>query len=167
MIASNVATDTSSSDMGDIVESVRQLNSFLRGEISAAETYRMAVDKLDQSQKVEAQSNVGLLRGIQEEHHRAAESLRERIQALGGEPSDSSGAWGAWATTVQDTMNLLGDTSALKGLKEGEEHGLKDYQAGMDDIDSISAQLVQNQFIPAQQRHISLLDQLMSSVWQA
>jgi len=64
-------------------------------------------------------------------------------------------------------MNLFGDNSALKSLKEGEEHGLKDYQAGVDDIDPTSAQLVQNQLIPAQQRHINLLDQLIGSVGRA
>ena len=156
--------DTANFESGDTGETVRQLNSFLRGEISASETYRMAVDKLTAGDQPVAQSNVGLLREIQEEHSRAAQTLRDRIQELGGEPSDSSGAWGAWASTVQGTMNIFGDTSALKGLKEGEEHGLKDYQAGVDDIDPASGQLIQNQLIPAQQRHITLLNQLMSSV---
>ena len=165
-------TDTSASgdnnnSTNNSTEAVRQLNSFLRGEISAAETYRMAIDKLADSEQTVAQTNVGLLREIQEEHGRAAQTLRDRIQELGGEASDSSGAWGAWAKTVEGTMNIFGDASALKGLKEGEEHGLKDYQAGVDDIDPTSAQLVQNQLIPAQQRHINLLDQLIGSVGRA
>ncbi len=154
-------------DSGDSGETVRQLNSFLRGEISASETYRMAVDRLANSSQTTSQSNVGLLREIQEEHSRAAQTLRDRIQELGGDPSDSSGAWGAWATTVQGTLNIFGDTSALKGLKEGEEHGLKDYQAGIDSIDPTSSELVQNQLIPAQQRHITVLDHLMSAVGNA
>ena len=108
-----------------------------------------------------------LVREIQEEHGRAAQGIRDRIRELGGEPSDSSGAWGAWAKTVQGTMNLFGDASALKSLKEGEEHGLKDYQEALDDVDPTSAQLIQNQLIPAQQRHINLLDQLVSSVGNA
>jgi len=145
-------------------ETVRQLNSLLRGEISAAETYRMAIDKLGDSDHNAALANVGLLRSIQEEHGRAAQAVRDRIRELGGEASDSSGAWGAWAQTVQGTMNLFGDTSALKGLKEGEEHGLKDYKEALDDLDATSQQLIQNQLIPAQQRHINLLDQLISSV---
>src|SRR5437868_6703193 len=161
-----MATDTTGSN-ADSNEAVRQLNSFLRGEISAAETYRMAIDKLDDSEQTAAQTNVGLLREIQEEHARAAVTLRDRIQELGGEASDSSGAWGAWAKTVEGTMNIFGDSAALKGLKEGEEHGLKDYQAGVDDVDPTSAQLVQNQLIPAQQRHINLLDQLIGSVGRA
>ena len=148
-------------------EAVRHLNSFLRGEISAAETYRMAVDKIEAGNDADANTHPGLLRGIQQEHDRAAETLRDRIRELGGEPSDSSGAWGAWAATVQSTMNLFGDASALKGLKEGEEHGLKDYQAGLEDVDPESAQLVQNQLIPSQQRHITMLEQLMNSVGDA
>jgi hypothetical protein len=150
---------------GDTDEACRQLNSFLRGEISAAETYRMAIDKAGDSDKNAA--NIGLLREIQEEHGRAAQAIRDRIRELGGEPSDSSGAWGAWAKFTQGTANLFGDASSLKALKEGEEHGLKDYEEGVDDIDASSAELVQNQLIPAQQRHVSLLDQLINAVGRA
>src|SRR6187401_2754244 len=149
-------------DMNETGEAVRQLNSFLRGEISAAETYRMAIDRAGNSEDNAA--NVGLLREMQEEHGRAAQALRDRIRELGGEASDSSGAWGAWAKFVEGTANLFGDAASLKALKEGEEHGLKDYEEGIDDIDATSAELVQNQLIPAQQRHIMLLDQLINAV---
>jgi hypothetical protein len=148
-------------------DSVMQLNSFLRGEISAAETYRRAIDSTAESDRQAAPMNIGLLREIQEEHGRAAQAIRDRIRELGGEPSDSSGAWGAWANLVQGTANLFGDAASLKSLKEGEEHGLKDYQEGVDDMDMTSAELVQNQLIPAQQRHINLLDQLINSVGRA
>jgi len=148
-------------------ECIRQLNRFLRGEISAAETYRMAIDKVADSDKASQSANLNILREIQEEHGRAAQALRDRIRELGGEPSDSSGAWGAWAKTVQGTANLFGDSSSLKALKEGEEHGLKDYRDGLEDIDTASADLVQNQLIPAQQRHINLLDQLINTVGKA
>ena len=151
---------------GDVDEACRQLNSFLRGEISAAETYRMAIDKAGDSENNAA--NVGLLREIQEEHGRAAQAIRDRIRELGGEPSDSSGAWGAWAKLVEGTASVFGgDSGSLKALKEGEEHGLKDYSEGVDDIDTTSAELVQNQLIPAQQRHINLLDQLIGTAGQA
>ena len=158
-------SNTTDMSMPNSDEAVRQLNSFLRGEISAAETYRMAIDKV--VDKDRSNANIDTLREMQEEHGRAAQALRDRIRELGGEPSDSSGPWGSLATMVQGTMNLFGDASALKSLKEGEEHGLKDYQEGVDDIDASSAQLVENQLIPAQQRHISLLDQLINSVGRA
>ena len=143
-------------------ETVAQLNSFLRGEISAAETYRMAIDRAGSSP--ENAANVGLLRGMQEEHGRAAQALRDRIRELGGEASDSSGVWGVWAKFTQGSANLFGDAAALKSLKEGEEHGLKDYQEALDDVDMSSAELIQNQFIPAQLRHIQVLDQLIDAV---
>jgi bacterioferritin (cytochrome b1) len=139
----------------------KQLNSFLRGEISAAQTYRMA---LGSAENPETQpSNLGLLREIQDEHNRAVDAVHDRICELGQEPSDSSGAWGAWAKFTQGTANLFGGASGLKSLKEGEEHGLKDYQSGLSDLDQTSADLVQNQLIPAQQKHIELLDQLIQA----
>jgi uncharacterized protein (TIGR02284 family) len=157
----NTAGGTDMSAEGAVV---KQLNSLLRGEISAAETYRMAIDKIS---KGEDNASVGLLAEIQEEHGRAAQAIRDRIRELGGEPSDSSGAWGAWANLVQGTSNLLGDKAALKSLKEGEEHGLKDYNEALADVDTTSAELLQNQLIPGQQRHVSLLDQMINTVGTA
>lgn len=145
------------------VSVVPQLNSLLRGEISAAETYRIAIDRV----AGDASDNATLLRQIQEEHGRAAQAVRDRIRELGGEAVDSSGAWGAWAKTVQATMNLFGDTSSIKALKEGEEHGLKDYNDVIGSLDETSRQMVQNQLIPQQRRHIDLLDQIINAVGSA
>ena len=139
---------------------IELLNSLLRGEISAAETYRMAIDRVAGS---DSQANAALLREIQEEHGRAAQAVRDRIRELGGHATESSGAWGAWAKTVQATMNLFGDSSSLKALKEGEEHGLKDYNDAVSALDPTSQELVQNQLIPQQRRHIDLLDQLINA----
>jgi bacterioferritin (cytochrome b1) len=145
--------------IGDGGEVVRQLNALLRGEISAAETYRNVLDKAAEGEHAE---NVGLLREIQAEHGRACQSLRNRIRELNGEPSDSSGAWGVWAAAVQSTLTLFGgDKGGLKALKEGEEHGLKEYEDSIQDLDPTSAQLIENQLVPGQRRHISLLDQLL------
>jgi bacterioferritin (cytochrome b1) len=143
---------------------VDQLNSLLRGEISAAETYRMAIDRVAGS---DSQAHAALLREIQEEHGRAAQAIRDRIRELGGQATESSGAWGAWAKTVQATMSLFGDSSSLKALKEGEEHGLRDYNDAANGLDATSQQLVQNQLIPQQQRHIDLLDQIINVVGSA
>lgn len=140
---------------------ISQLNSLLRGEISATETYRMVIESISDSTRYADQ--MALLRQIQEEHGRAAQSLRDRIRELGGEASDSSGAWGIWAKFTQGTANLFGDAASLKSLKEGEEHGLKDYEASIDSLDPTSANLVENQLIPQQQRHIHLLDQLIGA----
>src|SRR5438067_2326074 len=87
-----VTPQSSNYEMGDTGEAVRQLNSLLRGEISAAETYRNVLDKVADGSGDHAK-DAGLLRQIQEEHGRACQSLRDRIRELGGEASDNSGAW--------------------------------------------------------------------------
>jgi uncharacterized protein (TIGR02284 family) len=144
----------------DTGEFVRELNALLRGEISAAETYRNVLEKVREGEHAE---NVGLLREIQAEHGRACQSLRNRIRELGGEPSDSSGAWGVWAAAIEGTLSLFGgDKGGLKALKEGEEHGLKEYEDAIDNVDETSAQLIEGQMVPALQRHIGLLDQLLT-----
>jgi uncharacterized protein (TIGR02284 family) len=157
-------SDASSMGAGDLERDgvIEQLNSLLRGEISAAETYAMAIGKVQESDRSRF-ADVQTLRDMQEEHGRACQSLRERIRALGGEASDSSGAWGAFAKTVEGAATLFGDKATLKALKEGEQHGLKDYQEALDDVDSATASMIENDFIPAQHRHINMLDRLMGS----
>lgn len=146
----------------DTSEVIDQLNSLLRGEISAAETYKMAIDRIADSDQ--SLPSVSMLRDIQVDHGRGAQALRDRIRELGGEASDSSGAWGVWAQTVQGTANLFGSASALKSLKEGEEHGLKDYRDACDEVDAASRQMITNQFIPSQERHIEQLDRMIEMV---
>lgn len=158
------ATGTGATDATAGTDSVAQLNALLRGEISAAETYRMAIDRAAGS---DSPTHLKVLGEIQEEHGRAAQQVRDRIRELRGQATESSGAWGAWAKTVQATMSLFGDASSLKALKEGEEHGLHDYNNALGSVDSTSRQLIQNQLIPQQQRHIDLLDQIASSTGKA
>jgi bacterioferritin (cytochrome b1) len=142
---------------------IRQLNSFLRGEISASETYRMAIDKLADEEFPAVSMCLDFLRQMQREHGLAAQALRDRIRELGGEAADSSGVWGTWAKLTQGTANLFGDKASLKLLKEGEEHGLKDYSEHCPQLDAVSAHLVCDDLLPAQQRHIDLLEQLIRS----
>jgi bacterioferritin (cytochrome b1) len=148
-------------EMSDRGQAVRQLNSLLRGELSAVETYQMTINRVAGQQAVYADS-VEMLRRIEADHHQAADVLRQRVQSLGGRPTEGAGAWGAWAKFIQGTVNLLGDpTTALKGLKEGEEHGLRDYQESLDEVDEQSRQVIQQRLIPAEQQHIATIDRLM------
>src|SRR5206468_2878989 len=63
---------------------VDQLNSLLRGEISAVETYDQAIRKVDD----EHVSDATALRAIAQEHGENAQSLRDAIRELGGEADD-------------------------------------------------------------------------------
>jgi uncharacterized protein (TIGR02284 family) len=139
-------------------EGVGQLNSLLRGEISAKETYTQAIDKLAK----EGDPDVEVLRQIAREHTGAVERLRDAVRRAGGTPDESSGAWGSFAKSVEGTAKAFGEKAALKALKEGEEHGLKDYQEALDDVDSSARQVIAGELIPAQQRHIQVLDSLLT-----
>ncbi len=144
---------------------VERLNSLLRGEISAAETYRNVLKHIAAGTHAD---NTELLRGIQLEHASSCQSLRDRIRELGGEASDDSGVWGIWAQAVQGTLTLFGgDAGGLRALLEGEEHGLKDYESAVDEIDPTSAQLIVNQLLPAQQKHISVLNRMLNVITHA
>ena len=128
--------------------SVDQLNSFLRGELSAVETYRMALDKLDATSPSRAEVEACLA-----SHQERVTALREAIVQLGGKPSDSSGPWGVFAKAVEGTAKVFGDKAAIAALEEGEDHGLKDYKGELDDddLDMQSKALLMSRLLPAQQ----------------
>jgi uncharacterized protein (TIGR02284 family) len=147
MQSTNTLTDTS------------VLDSLLRGEMSALETYRQAIDKFAGEPQTEQ------LRGFQRDHRDAADKLWHHIEKHGGKPSEGSGAWGTFAQAVTGTAKLFGNTAALKALKEGEEHGLKEYQDALDDskLPADCRELIQG-FLGKQRQHITALDQLMKQV---
>lgn len=128
--------------------SVDQLNSFLRGEISAVETYRMALDKLDANSTVRPE-----IEACMQSHQQRVAALREAVIAVGGQPADSSGPWGAFAKAVEGTARIFGDKAAVGALEEGEDHGLKDYKDGLDDkdLDMQTRSIITSQLLPAQQ----------------
>lgn len=141
-------------------ETITKLNSLLRGEISAVETYRQALTK------VSDQPGSSTLKTYMNDHQNAVEVLKGEVLRLNGVPSTDSGAWGAWAQTVQGTANLFGDTAALKALKEGEEHGLKEYTEAIEQSDFSAAvkARIGAEFIKNQRTHIAGLDGFLANV---
>ncbi|HEX3557084.1 MAG TPA: DUF2383 domain-containing protein [Thermoanaerobaculia bacterium] len=137
---------------------VSALNSLLRGEMSAIETYRQAREKVTPGEPGAAD-----LERFQLDHRDAADKLWHHIEQHGGKPSEGSGPWGAWAKLVQGTAKLLGNAAALKALKEGEEHGLKDYQDALEDKTlPADCQTLIRGLIEKQRQHIPVLDRLIS-----
>jgi uncharacterized protein (TIGR02284 family) len=135
------------------------LNSLLRGEMSAIETYRQAIEKLGDVHDPLVEE----LRAMQRDHRDASEVLWKHVEQHGGKPSEGSGPWGAFAKAIEGTAKLLGNTSALKALKEGEEHGLKDYEDALNDHDlPADCQALIRGLIPRQRAHITTLDGLMN-----
>src|SRR6187549_2769907 len=95
-------------------QTVDQLNSFLRGELSAAETYRQALSKLPSS------SNRTTLEDVARSHQERAELLTGEVRRLGGEPAESSGAWGTFAKLITGGAQAFGEKAAILVLEEGE-----------------------------------------------
>jgi uncharacterized protein (TIGR02284 family) len=138
---------------------IDQLNSMLRGEISAVETYTQAARRFEN----ERAGDAALLREIELEHGRNAQLIREEVKRLGGEPDNASGAWGVWAKGIEAIATLLGEAATLKALKEGEEHGLRDYKDALEKMDGPAKELLVRRLIPAQGRHIQLLEELIAA----
>jgi hypothetical protein len=131
---------------GDVGNVVDTLNSFLRGELSAVESYRQAIDKLSNS------SARPMLEDCQLSHAERVTKLRAQIERLGGSPSEKSGAWGAFAGAVEGTAKVFGEKTAIAALEEGEDHGLKLYHRDMAKLDADSRELVVTDLLPEQER---------------
>lgn len=136
---------------------INKLNSFLRGELSAVESYRQALGVFkDPTVSAEVQQCL-------QSHQDRVMRLRERIMQMGGEPADSSGLWGAFAKTVQGGADLLGESAAIAALEEGEDHGLRDYRTDISMLDMDTRTFVQNELLPSQQRTHQLMSSLKHS----
>ena len=138
-------------------KSVDVLNSFLRGEISAVETYRQALDKITGGTRTNLQE---CLRS----HEQRVNLLRERIRSIGGEPAQGSGAWGAFTKLVEGGAKALGEKAAIAALEEGEDHGRNDYQRELDKLDLDSRQLVEHQVLPEQLRTHRVLSDMKKAL---
>jgi uncharacterized protein (TIGR02284 family) len=125
---------------------VETLNSFLRGEISAVETYRQAIGHVSDDRIR------GAIQDCLQDHEHRVEALRDRIEKLGGKPTDGSGIWGTFAKLVQKGANVLGEKTAIQALEEGEDHGLADYQRDMDKTHGEARRFVRMELLPAQKR---------------
>ena len=133
---------------------VSVLNSFLRGEISAVETYRQALDK------VEAAPLRTQLQDCMQSHARRVDVLRQQIQMLGGEPSEGSGVWGAFAKAVEGSAKAFGEKAAISALEEGEDHGRNEYRQELDKLDDSARAFVQSRIMPEQERTHSAMSQM-------
>lgn len=133
---------------------VKQLNSFLRGELSAVETYDQCLEKIQNPQLSDT------LRELRQSHHERARLLEEKVRQLGGEPSRESGPWGGFAKLVEGGAKLLGDKAAIAALEEGEDHGRDDYKRDLGALSADCQAFVRGQLVPEQQRTHDRLSRL-------
>lgn len=143
-------------------KNIDQLNSFLRGEMSAVETYRIALEKLDASSTYRTQ-----LETCRASHLQRVNKIQDKIRQLGGKPADSAGAWGTLTEVIESGAALLGDKVAVSALEEGEDHGLRDYRIDLDSLSGETRQLVMTELIPKQAETHRMLSDLKIRLAQA
>lgn len=130
----------------NVNDTVDQLNSFLRGEMSAVETYRQAAEALNGNRDAE------LLEQWRQSHEHRVNLLRDRIVRLGGTPSDGSGPWGTFAQLVEGGAAAFGWKTAIAALEEGEDHGLADYRSDVSKLDADTQAFIRSKILPEQQK---------------
>ncbi|NLE88793.1 MAG: DUF2383 domain-containing protein [Myxococcales bacterium] len=130
----------------DIEKDIKQLNSFLRGELSAVQSYDQCLEKIESPQLGDT------LRELRQSHLERARLLEQKVSQLGGKPSKDTGAWGGFAKLVERGATAFGEKAAIMALEEGEDHGRDDYKR---DIGALSAEcqaFVRGRIMPEQQR---------------
>ena len=139
-------------------KSTDRLNSLLRGELAAADTYQQALEK------VGAEKGSAELQRIHLEHCEAAAALQDQVRRCGCEPAETSGAWGTFAKAVEGTAKLFGNTAALTALKEGEEQGVSDYESALQDetLPADCKSVIVSKLLPQTRSHIAALDRLLT-----
>lgn len=133
------------------------VDGLVRDELSAIETYKQALDKVgDNEGAIE-------LRRIENEHEEAARLLQELLTRRDAEIPESSGLWGTWAKAVEGTAKVFGNKAAIKALKEGEEHGIRDYEDALQDqtLDAEIKELISTNLLPMTRAHVPILDKFL------
>jgi demethoxyubiquinone hydroxylase (CLK1/Coq7/Cat5 family) len=123
---------------------IERLNSFLAGELSAVETYRQCIAKIDDA------FVAGQLRRLLASHEQRTVILTQKILSLRGIPTTGSGLWGAFARLVEGGSTLLGDSVAMSTLEEGEDRGRSQYAREVADLSAPTRAFVEQDIIPEQ-----------------
>ncbi len=130
----------------------------LRGEVSACEAYDQAIEKIEDFPERST------LAKIRNDHHEAANFWKAQANIQRVDQDKDSGAWGSVVKSFVGASKLFGDNATLKAIKEGEEHGLSNYEDMLEneEVTIAQKQKIRTYFIPRQQNHISTLNSMMS-----
>jgi hypothetical protein len=139
--------------------SISWLNRLLRGELSAVETYEQAMSKC------EKEACAGDLRHLLDQHREAASLLRQQLEQRNEPTSKSSGPWGSFAQLVTGAAKLFGTASTFRALKQGEEHGISEYDSALADenLDPECRELVLRTLLPRCRAHVQRLEALIAA----
>ncbi len=129
---------------------MNRLNGLLQGELAAVNAYQRALRSSDGR----AASDGAEIRRFASEHQRTVAALQVAVRQLGGIPSSVAATSGAFA--------LLHDTASIRELLDGEEAGLRMYEAAHGTLDGDAQELVALELIPRQRRHVAELSAILA-----
>lgn len=140
-------------------EAATQLDDLMRGEMAAMKAYDQALtDIKDPKQKA-------TLQAIRKDHERAVSLMSKYVAGKPDLLSDTeeSGPWGTFAKAWTKTRGLTGNEGAMKALRQGEEHGINEYEEALKDenISKELKQMIKTELIPNQKKHIENLKTLI------
>lgn len=138
---------------------IKACNKLLRGELSAINAYTKALNGLSDA------SRSGPLEQILSDHRDSAEVLRSHLIDMGAVPDPDAGAWGTFTSTVQGAAVAMGDSVSLASLKEGEEHGIGEYEEALGDEDVMdeAKAAIRRTLLPRLVEHITVLEGLRAA----
>lgn len=123
---------------------IDNLNSLLRSEISAVETYGQAFTHLQAFP-------CGDLIANRECHRQRVALIASIIRQLGGTPETSAGMWSALARVVEHGPAPISERAIIAALEEGEKQAVVQYrQHG--ELDASSSQLIRTVLLSRQNR---------------
>lgn len=121
---------------------INNLNSLLRGEISAVETYNQAITHLENEPVADLIAN-------RDCHAKRVALLKSNIAQHGGTPDATSGMWGSLTKLVEQGAAIISAKTVIAALEEGEDRGLAQYRKP-GDLDPSSIQLIHTVLLPRQ-----------------
>ncbi len=136
---------------------IERVNSLLKMELSAAETYQRALSKLPHS------NHRAILQDCADSHEGRARLLAEEVRRLGGIPAQGSGVWGVFAKLVTGGAAVLGERAAISVLEEGEDLEQNSCKRELDGVGPATRELIMERIVPEQNRTHQVMSALKRS----
>lgn len=130
------------------------VDSLIRGEISAVESYNQVIAK------VKDKAEVTKLETFRAHHEKAVATLKKYAPSEVVYEAQDSGPWGAFVKGFTGVASVFGDKTAIAALKTGEVHGINEYEEALKD-ETISPELkrvIQTDLLPKQKLHVEAIE---------
>ncbi|MDP4089576.1 MAG: DUF2383 domain-containing protein [Bacillota bacterium] len=134
--------------------SINELNSYLKGEYMAIDSYKKFIKKLHEPQGKKDMEN------ILKDHKDHAHTISEQIKALGGTPAQSVGIGGKIGQMMNSLENIgrRSDLDIFRQARYWEEKGTKmAHEIVKGDLDQASNLLIEN-IVNTDKNHITILE---------